>query len=146
MNSLKIGIPKRKEFAIDGDESRVISIDTSDIAIISRWREFETWALAATEGIEVPTEDQSEDTAALRTFTDVFTGLDGEMRSHLNALFDADVCTPIAGNGSVMRPMNGVALWELILNAIIPLYEKDISKEIEKSRARMDKHLAKYAK
>lgn len=151
MNTLKLGLPKKKEYAIDGDETRVIALDTSDVGIIARWHTFQAWANAANARVnelvkvDALETDEAKD-EAVNAFTAEFAALDAEMREHINLLFDADVCTAIVGNGSVLRPVNGVALWEQIVDAIVPLYEKDILKEVEKSRARMEKHTKKYSK
>lgn len=74
-----------------------------------------------------------------------FAEIDAGAREKLNFLFDSDVCTPIAGNGALIRLVNGEPLFMLILDILTPLYEADIKVEYEKSRRRIEKHTAKYA-
>lgn len=37
IKNLSFGLPKRKKFTIDGDENRVVELDTSDTGIMARW-------------------------------------------------------------------------------------------------------------
>lgn len=144
MNNLNFGLPKRKKFSIDGDESRVIELDTGDTGIMARWGAVQEWiGNAAAELDALSDVEHNEEQALLASKR--FAEIDAGAREKLNFLFDTDVCTPIAGNGALIRLVNGDPLFVLIVDTLLPLYEADIKIEYEKSRKRIAKHTAKYA-
>ena len=144
MRNLSFNLPKRKRFSIDGDESRYVEIDTGDTGIVARWNEVQEYFMKAAQELEqlsagAQTEEQAFE--ASKRFQEIDKGV----REKLNYLFDADVCTPIAGNGALIRLIEGEPLFMLIIETIAPLYEADIKLEYEKGRKRIEKHTAKYA-
>lgn len=145
MKTLSFGLPKRKKFSIDGDETRVIELDTGDTGILARWNGVQEWLMSAAQELEelsklTPDEEQAVNVS--RRFAEIDAGA----KERLNFLFDSDVCTPIAGNGALIRFVNGDPLFMLILDTLVPLFEADIKIEYEKSKKRIEKHTAKYAK
>lgn len=144
MKNLNFGLPKRKRFTIDGDESRIVELDTGDTGIVARWNGVQEYLVQAAQELEElsglePNEEQA--LIASKRFQEIDTGA----REKLNYLFDSDVCTPIAGNGALIRLVNGEPLFMLIVETLAPLYEADIKLEYEKSRKRIEKHTVKYA-
>ena len=150
MNNLKFGLPKKKRFSVDGDPERVIEIDTGDTGILSRWKGLAKWFEEMDAKISRFGEDMNPDEITpeqMENISGEFAGIDEEMRSKLNYLFAADVCTPIVGeHGSLIRMVDGEPLFMVIIETLVPLYEKDIRVESEKSRKRIEKHTGKYAK
>lgn len=144
MKTLNFGLPKRKKFSIDGDETRVVELDTGDTGIIARWSAVQEWIGSAAEELERLSGMNQDETQAMET-SKRFAEINEGAREKLNYLFDADVCTPIAGNGALIRLVNGDPLFMLIVDTLLPLYEADIKIEYEKSRKRIEKHTAKYA-
>jgi len=144
MRSLNFGIPKRKKYAIDGDESRYIELDTTDTGIIGRWHEAEAYLTQAAEDIKAIGDDM--ESGVDNGFSERFAAIDKGVREHINRLFDSDVCTPIVGNGSVIRIVNGSdqPIFMAILDSLIGLYETDIKAEFAKSQKRVAKHTSKY--
>ena len=150
IKSLKFGIPKRKKFSIDGDESRFIELDTGDTGIVTRWAEIEPWFADVSKRLEAFNTDELDPTKDVDKSKEIIAEmatLDKEMREKMCYLFDSDVCTPIVGErGSLLRPVNGDPIFYTILETLIPLYEADIKIEAAKSQKRVAKHTAKYAK
>lgn len=146
IRNLQFGAPKRKQFTVDGDETRVIEIDTGDTGILGRWSSVKKWFESVQERLEAmpKIEENSEESAD--QFSAEFNEMSNEVRQQLNILFDSDVCTPIVGNGSMLRTVNGEPLFMLTLETLLPLYEEDIKVEMQKSQKKIDKHTAKYKK
>lgn len=144
IKNLSFGLPKRKKFTIDGDENRVVELDTSDTGIMARWNVVQEYFTSAAQELgALSGQDPTEEQALMASKR--FAEIDAGAREKLNFLFDSDVCTPIAGNGALIRLVNGEPLFMLILDILTPLYEADIKDEYEKSRRRIEKHTAKYA-
>lgn len=149
MSNLNFGIAKRKTFTIDGDENRIISLDTSDTGIMGRlsaMQEFLNDSDRFVEEFEKANESATDDWNRSLILSKMFAERDAEMRKQLNNLFDSDVCTPIVGNGSVMRIVDGVPLYNTILERLLPLYEAEIAKQLTAQQKRISKHTAKYVK
>jgi len=144
IKSLKFGAPKRKRFSVDGDESRVIEIDTGDTGIVTRWAEIEPWFKELQNRLEIFTAEAVESDSAV---LGEMATLDKDLREKLNILFDSDVCTPIVGEkGSLIRSVDGVPIFYTIIETLIPLYEQDIKVEAAKAQKRVEKHTAKYTR
>ncbi len=144
IKNLNFGLPKRKRFTIDGDENRIVELDTGDTGILARWNGVQEWLEKAAQELEelsAGAQDEEQAMYTSRRFAEINNGA----RERLNHLFDADVCTPIAGNGALIRLVNGEPLFMMIVDTLLPLYEADIKAEYEKSKRRIAKHTAKYA-
>lgn len=144
VKNLSFGLPKRKKFSIDGDESRFVELDTGDTGIVARWNVVQEYLMKSAQELEELSSMVQNDEQAMFV-SKRFQEIDAGAREKLNYLFDADVCTPIAGNGALIRYINGEPLFLLIVETLAPLYEADIKAEYEKSRKRIEKHTAKYA-
>ena len=140
MKSLQFGAPKRKRFAVDGDETRYIEIDTGDTGILARWSGVKKWFESAQERLAAMPKIEENTEESVDKFSEEFNALSEEVRQQLNTLFDSDVCTPIVGNGSMLRTVNGEPLFLITLETLLPLYEADIKVEMKK----VEKHTAKY--
>lgn len=144
IKNISIGLPKKKKFSIDGDEGRVVFLDTGDTGILARWSNVQEWLMNAAQELE-DIAGGGRDAEQALIASKRFRELDLGAREKLNYLFDSDVCTPIAGNGALIRLVEGEPLFMVILDALVPLYEADIKVEYEKSKKRIEKHTAKYA-
>ena len=144
IKNLKIGAPKRKQFMVDGDATKVIELDTGDTGIVARWSSVKKWFEEVKNKLEAMQPDEENTQESVDKFGEEFAALSAEVRDHLNELFDSDVCTPIVGNGSMLRTVNGEPLFMITLEALIPLYEADIKVEMEKSQKKIEKHTGKY--
>ena len=89
--------------------------------------------------------NKAEDENGIHDMSKGFYELDKEIKEKLNYLFDADVCTPVVGNGAIIRAVDGQPLFTVIISNLLPLYEKEIENENKKAQARIAKHTAKYA-
>lgn len=125
-----------KEYSINGDESRVIRINTTDFAIFDRIKK----AMKQIDKIAKEYENvtpKNDDEA-----NDLFVSADKKVREQINYIFDSDVSTVAFGNTNCFSIVfsNKQPLFYNFLNAIIPTIRSDIEKVMSKS----NKNVAKY--
>lgn len=165
IQTLDLDIDTRKKFAINGDLTRVIAIDTADIGVIQRLREamhkmnslqqkFDKISKSAngleerakkTEYIE---DDVPGFTQDIDTFSDDLADLELAMRELVDGIFDSPgMCEIILGNASVFSPVNGRVKYEQIIDTLVKLYENDIATEVSKlNREKIKTKTSKYIK
>lgn len=151
---LDLSLSKRKRFRIDGDDSRVLELNTSDLNLITRLRtaypqlkEISQNVFKDLPDVVIENEDYNfmEDEATSK-LSDALQGADAKMRSLLDYIFDSNVSELCAPHGSMFDPINGKLRFEHIIDTLAPLYETDISTEMNKVTANVSKHTAKYTK
>lgn len=132
---------KRKKFRINGDGSRIIELNISDLGIIGRLEDgYKKLQNCVMKVAEVDTESKATDIkAALRD-------IDAEMCAVIDYIFDASVSTVCADGGTMYDPYNGVLRYEHILETLLSLYEENIKNESLAIQKRMQKHTSKYTK
>lgn len=140
---IDLSVTRKKRFRIDGDDSRIIELNTSDMTILNRLDESERRlkALAESANVDLTGEDETDSAVVTRLLA-----TDKEMRDIIDYLFDshiADICAP---DGSMYDPFNGKYRFEHILETLFTLYEQNISDEIKKMRRNVQKHTDKYVK
>ena len=140
---IDLSVTRKKRFRIDGDDSRIIELNTSDMTILNRLDESERRlkALAESANVDLTGEDETDGAVVTRLLA-----TDKEMRDIIDYLFDspiADICAP---DGSMYDPFNGKYRFEHILETLFTLYEQNISDEIKKMRKNVRKHTDKYTK
>lgn len=125
-----------KEYSINGDESKVIRINTTDFAIFDRIKK----AMSTIDDIskkyknaELKTDDEANE---------LFVSADKKVREQINYIFDSDVSSVAFGNTNCFSIVfsNKQPLFYNFLNAIIPTIRSDI----EKVMTSQNKNVAKY--
>ena len=147
-NNIELNISTKKEYTINGNADLVIKLNPNDMGIIARLDEI----VPMINGLEdkyrnlfVSTPDGEEpDEKALSTFVKGFKEVDAEIREAINFLFDYDVCTVCAGDGSMFDPQDGEYRYSVIITALLNLYEETITEETNKIVAKMQKKVEKY--
>lgn len=125
-----------KEYSINGDESRVIRINTTDLAIFDRIKK----AMSNIDDISKEyknAEPKTDDEA-----NELFVSADKRVREQINYIFDSDVSSVAFGNTNCFSIVfsNQQPLFYNFLNAIIPTIRSDI----EKVMTGQNKNVAKY--
>ena len=143
-----ISLSNKKSFRIDGDNNRMIYLDTSDMNIAVRleetYPEIQKLAVEATDrmgGVKKITED---DLSGLGDMTAILKDIDRQMREKLDYIFASeisDVCEP---TGNLFDVVGGEFRFERIIEALATLYANNISAEFKKMQDRVKKHTAKY--
>lgn len=137
---IDLSVTKKKQFRIDGDDSRIIELNTSDMTIIERLNE----VYPKLESLSAKTAELSGDDVegGIKTLKDI----DKEMRELLDYIFDSQISTACAPDGSMYDLFNGEFRFEHIITVLLNLYEENITKEFNSMEKRINKHTAKYTK
>lgn len=159
-NNINLNITTRKRFTIDNDKSRVIELDTHDLALVNRlsdsikrmnalkddWEKLENTANTSDE-VEVSEEDVENNLLKEVTdFSDQFAVIEAKMRDIVDYIFDCPgLCQTVVGNASIFSPANGAYKFEQIIDVLTSLYEESIEKEAKKiNKQKVEAKTSKY--
>lgn len=150
---LDLSAIRKKRFRVDGDDSKILELNTSDLNILPRLKESypklqELSKQAAEEWPEDFGEDSEDsiNSPEMEKAVKFLRKIDDEMRSIIDYIFDAPVSAVCADSGSMYDPINGQFRYEHIINTLGNLYEVELSSEMDKVSARVQKHTNKYTK
>ena len=144
---------RKKKIRIDGDDNRILELNTSDLNLIVRLREvypqltslsndaFSNWTEKEISDSE-NTDFMSNPTVS--KITELLKETDAKMRELIDYIFDSNVSEVCAPSGSMYDPVGGKLRYEHIVDCLSSLYEKDISTEMKKISKRVQKHTDKY--
>lgn len=143
----ELSIPgiQKERFRINGDNSKILELNTSDANIITRLEKgyTELSRLAA----EVQKMDFGEGESTDQEFKKLSKNLktiDDKMREQIDYIFDSNVSEVCAGNASMIDPINGKFRWEHIIEAIGNLYADSFNSEFAKMKAKIGNRTKKY--
>lgn len=138
---------QKKRFRIDGDDSRILELNTSDMGILGRLKDSEGKIAELTSNAVknwpddiVENVTDSDIDSAIKVFNDADKG----MKEIIDYIFDAPVSKICVPNGTMFDPINGEFRYEHIIEALGKLYEANITTEIDNVSTRIKKHTAKY--
>ena len=151
---LSLDIIRKKRFRVDGDNNRILELNTSDLNILTRLKEAypKLVNLADNAFRKLPDVDnKAEDydfmtDEATTTVIDTLKKADTEMRELIDYIFDSNVSEICAPSGSMYDPINGAFRFEHIIGILSPLYESEVSGEMRKIATRVKKHTDKYVR
>ena len=123
---------RKKRFRIDGDDDRILYLDTSDFSILERYEK-------VLPKIGNCMKDSSDDVS-----TETMHNIDAELRELLDYIFDSNVSEVCAPSGYMFDLFNGEFRFEHIMQALLPLYEQNIEREYRKLRRNISKYTDKY--
>lgn len=140
---------KKKRFRIDGDNNRILELNTSDFGVVVRLNETyasltELATQVAGKGFDFDAAD--DDVVKLDKASTVIDTIDTQMRKKIDYIFDSNVSEVCAPSGTMYDLINGKFRFEYILEKLAALYSVQIQKEYTKMAARMKKHTGKYHK
>lgn len=152
VTDISLSVVRKKRFRIDGDDSRIIELNTSDLNILARLKEAYPKLVALAEGafknlpeVDGTAEDYNFATdEATATLVTTLTEADKKMRELIDYIFDSNVSELCAPSGSMYDPINGAFRFEHIISTLSALYEADISSEMGTIARRVKKHTDKY--
>ena len=122
---IDLSITRKKRFRIDGDDNRIIELNTSDMTILNRLdeadKQLRELADKATFGMS-ETGDADDNADVVKDLL----ATDKQMRDIIDYLFDAPVSDICAPDGSMYDPFNGRYRFEHIMETLFALYEQNI--------------------
>lgn len=139
---IDLSITRKKRFRIDGDDNRIIELNTSDMTILNRLDEADKQLHELADKANFGSAETDDDADVVRELL----ATDKQMRDIIDYLFDAPVSDVCAPDGSMYDPFNGKYRFEHIMETLFALYEQNISEEIKKMRRNVQKHTDKYTK
>ena len=149
----------RKKFRIDGDDSKILELNPSDLGIADRLadaypklKELEERARklkflsSKKDGDEDELDFSEEDMKALKDGTTKFKEIDEEMRTLIDFIFDYGVSAICAESGTMYDPFNGVPRYEAIISSLSNVFESNLNREIRMVKARINQNTQKFTK
>lgn len=139
-----------KEFNINGDESRVIRFNPSDIGIIERFNEAKKNITGYQEKLkDIPLKADGNPDVEEKEY-ETAARLVGETRKFINTQIDYVFANPVSdtvfGMQSPLSSVGGVPLFERFMNCAKPFVEKEIKSESEVQQKRISKYQKVYHK
>lgn len=126
-----------KEFSINGDENRVIRFNPKDLGILTRMES----TLSDFNELDKKLKESNED-----NLIDTFKDVELSIKEKMNFIFNSDVHDTIFNGQSPLALVKGEFLFMRVINAIIPIIEKEIEAEQKASEKKMAKYTEKYHK
>jgi len=138
ITDINIPVSDKKRFRVNGDNDKIIMLNTSDMGIVSRMEKgLKELKTLSQEVAKSEIKDESE----LAEFIKI---TDEKMRSALNGIFDFDVASVCAPSGTMLDVHEGQFMYEHIITSLTGLYENNLAEEYKKMNERINQKTAKY--
>ena len=151
---LDLSVTEKKPIRFGNDDNRIVYLNLSDMNVLSRLNETlpkltdlgET-ASKITDGIDVEnTDDINATISGIDAMSARLADVDAKMREYIDYIFNAPVSSAAAPDGSMYDPFNGSFRFEIIITALINLYDENLSAEFSKIEKQVRTHTDKYTK
>ena len=130
-----------KSYTINGDESKVIYINTSDLGIPKRAKQAEKeLKKIADECANI------EDSLSIDESIELLDKFDGQVKKIIDYIFNADVSEVVFGRTNSLSMVDGKPVFQNFLDAVIPEIVKDTDKEYKKSQKNITKYTSQVKK
>ena len=126
-----------KEFCVNGDENRVVRFNPQDFGIVTRMQD----TLSDFSDLEKKLKESTED-----TFAGVLKEAEETVYEKMDKIFNSDVHDIIFNHQSPLALVGGEFLFRRVINAVIPIVESEVKKEVAESEKRMGKYTKRYVK
>lgn len=137
---LDLSAIQKKRIRINGDNTKILELNISDMNIIVRIQEAYPKLDAIQKRVMKYAESANDDTEA---DAKAFKDFDNEMRNLVDFIFNANVSEICADDGSMYDPMGGMFRYEYIVEKLIVLYGSNLTKEFKSMKARVNKYAKK---
>lgn len=144
---IDLSVTRKQKFRVAGigNDDGILELNTSDLATITRLSETYPKLKELDNRVSsLQTEGADEDDDKFLSLGAELGAIDTEMRNCVDYIFDSNVSEVCAPSGSMYDPFGGKLRWEHIVEVLATLYESNLSKELNKLRARSKTHTAKY--
>lgn len=143
---IDLSITRKKRLRINGDNTKIIELNLSDVTIGDRLKsEYEKLSAYMNNVREIA---QNNDTSeeAIKLDYEKFKEIDNKMRECIDNIFEYPVSEVCAPNGSMYDPFEGSFRFEYIIDTLTKLYETNINSEYKKIVNRVNGAASKYTK
>lgn len=130
-----------REFTINGDENKVLRVNTSDLNLAKRAKKAQKeLSLIADECMNID-ENMSIDESIAK-----LDALDTKVKNTVDYIFNSNASDIVFGEMSSVSICDGQPVFQNFLDAIIPEIEKDTQAEIKKSQRNIKKYTSQVKK
>jgi hypothetical protein len=130
-----------KEFSINGDTSKVIRFNPSDMSIIERIKTaYEEITKATTLDKDIELKADGTPIEELGKAADIVKGINDTIKNQIDYIFNSPISDMAFGKQSPLSMVGGQPLYAGFLNAIIPIVEKEVKAQQKASEARINKY------
>ena len=142
---------KKQRFRINGDNNKILELNTSDMGIVTRLSELYPKLQTLADKASVIGSDDDVDFEDSEGFKNQLNKIGGQlkeidegMREYIDELFQSNVSEICAPFGNMYDIVNGQFRYDNIIDTIAGLYEANIEKETKALKDRLAKKTAKY--
>ena len=144
VTDIQLNISKKEQFRINGDDSKIIELDISDLGVLNRLREsYPRLQALGMKGFETES-DEDSDIKTLGEYMDALDSINTEMCGILNYIFDSDIAETCSFGKPLYNMVAGKFIFEIIMDTLFGLYSDSIKAEFGEMSARMKSHTSKY--
>lgn len=135
----------KKKFRINGDNSKIIELNPSDVNIVVRLKDTykKLNTLATRAGALLADKEDASDEEAIARVSDGLETLDTEMRELIDKLFDSPVSDVLADGMNMYSPVNGEFWFEHCIEVLSNLYTNNFNAEFKKMQENIRKQTRK---
>lgn len=144
--NIDLGFVERQKFSINNDPNRVIYLNLSDMNIAVRLETIYPQILTVLDKVQKNLTEIPDTDEGLTQLSELLQESDKEMRDLMDKLFDAEVSSVCAPEGTMYDLYEGEFKFQRILSALIPLYTTNLDNEMEKMKKKTEKYVKKYHK
>ena len=130
---------KKKRIRINGDDTKIVELNVSDMGVITRLQE------AYDKLLSLANEYNLQDEAAKAEEGDDSFDADKAIET-IDFIFQANVSSVCADDGTMADPLNGQFRFEHIIEKFLDVYDKNFTDEFKKMSKNVKKHTNKYAR
>lgn len=151
IQDIDLSVIKKKRFRINGDSSKILELNTSDLNIVSRLSVAYEKLQKDMEEVgkvlsNLPNNEEEISEDSDKIVREQLSKIDASMKKEIDYIFDAPVSEVCAGGGSMYDPFEGSFRYEHIIEAILKLYERNLDKEFNQMKKRVSVKTSKYTK
>lgn len=143
---LDLSATRKKRIRIDGDDNRIIEINTSDMNIIQRLDTLsDRMNKLSDKFIDIKFGNEPEgEKPSMKDIEEAIRIIDRELRDIIDELFQSKVSDICAPDGTMWDIFNGSFRYEIIMEQLLNLYADNIQAETKKTMERLHKYTDKY--
>lgn len=138
---LDLSALRKKRIRIDGDDSKIVELNTSDMGVMGRLQDAynQLMNLANTYHLQAEEDDTDAIIQALAVTNE-------KMCELVDYIFDANVSEVCLNGGTMADPFNGQFRFEYIIEKFLALYDENFTQEFKAMSKKVRKHTDKYTK
>ena len=139
---------RKKRIRINGDNSKILELNISDMNITNRLRTAYNKLIEMITEVREALPDDMDDLSEEDNdkITEALNEIDNRMREQVDYIFNAPVSEKCADDGSMWDPYDGSFRFEHIIEALVGLYENNLSSEFSKMKSNVNAQLQEHRK